>query len=156
MSGCSFAFDKGFCYGRIFITAGGFLLLITISQRQGPFVIPYQRCLTTLFIKPYSDADSLLSQFVQVLMISSLKVFPRDSPLSLLLQVKPNISSCRKHEYGEKIAPILFMWRGQKIVWLSYTRLSLHPFKYKIICFIFKCSEANLPSFSHMEFIMSF
>lgn len=109
MSGCGFAFDKGFCYRRIFITAGGFLLLITISQRQGPFGIPYKTCLTTLFIKPYSDADSLLSQFVQVLLFSSLKVFPIDSPLSLLLQVKPNISLCRKHEYGKKIAPILFV-----------------------------------------------
>lgn len=35
MSGCGFAFDKGFCYRRIFITAGGFLLLITISQKTG-------------------------------------------------------------------------------------------------------------------------
>lgn len=66
---------------KIFIMAGGFLLLITAFQIKLPDGTPYKK----KFINTYSDGDSLLSQFVWVLKSSSSKLFPRDSPWSLLL-----------------------------------------------------------------------
>lgn len=83
-------------------------------------------------------------------------MFPSDLPQPLLLQVKPTLSSCTNHGHGDQIVPTLFMQRWQSGVWLSYARLNFQTFKYKTIHLIYKCTESNLPSLSHMEFVMSF